>query len=170
MRKLLIVIPLVFLLCFTFSCQKGEEVAEKGITEEEVNAINKEVLETITESWAKHVEAAKRQDAVGAAAIFADDVWWIGEDGLEVKSRKELETMYSQMYKSGMLIKEQNYITEELTVSNDIAVQMGWFTMTIESQGQEDKSKYNIMVAWQRQQDGSWKVYRGMGISVKESK
>jgi len=35
MKKLLLVIPLVFLLCFTFSCQKGEE----GITEEEATAI-----------------------------------------------------------------------------------------------------------------------------------
>jgi hypothetical protein len=29
MKKLLMVIPLVFLLCFTFSCQKAEEVAEE---------------------------------------------------------------------------------------------------------------------------------------------
>jgi len=35
MKKLLLVLPLVFLLCFTFSCQKGEE----GITEQEAKAI-----------------------------------------------------------------------------------------------------------------------------------
>ena len=170
MKKLLMVIPLVFLLGISFSYQKGEEVAEKGLTEEEVNAINKEVLKTITESLAKHVDASKRQDAVGASAIYAEDVWWIGEDGFEVKSRKDFETWYSQMYKSGMVIKELNYITEELTVSNDIAVAIGWHTMTIESQGQQDKSKYNTMAAWQRQQDGSWKIFRGMHIAVKESK
>jgi len=28
-KKLLIIIPLVILLCFTFSCQQGEEVAEE---------------------------------------------------------------------------------------------------------------------------------------------
>ncbi len=32
MKKLLMIIPLVFLLCFTFGCQKGEKV----VTEEEV--------------------------------------------------------------------------------------------------------------------------------------
>jgi steroid delta-isomerase-like uncharacterized protein len=35
MKKLLMVIPLVFLLCFTFGCQQGGE----GITEEEAKAI-----------------------------------------------------------------------------------------------------------------------------------
>jgi len=45
MKKLLMVIPLVFLLCFTFSCQQqGEEVAEGVLTEEEVNAIMGEVV------------------------------------------------------------------------------------------------------------------------------
>jgi ketosteroid isomerase-like protein len=33
MKKLFMVLPLVILLCFTFSCQNGEEVVE-GITEE----------------------------------------------------------------------------------------------------------------------------------------
>ncbi len=30
MKKLFMVLPLVFLLCFTFSCQKAEEVAEEA--------------------------------------------------------------------------------------------------------------------------------------------
>ena len=41
MKKLLMVIPLVILLCFTFSCQQGEEGAEEvteGLTEEENKA------------------------------------------------------------------------------------------------------------------------------------
>jgi ketosteroid isomerase-like protein len=101
------------------------------------------------------------------AALYAEDVWWIGEEGFEVKSRNDFETMYAQIYQSGMVVKELKYITEELTVSNDIAVQMGWYSMTLESQGQEDKSKYKYMVAWQRQPYDSWKVYRGMSISIK---
>jgi steroid delta-isomerase-like uncharacterized protein len=46
MKKLLMVIPLVFLLCFTFGCQKQvtEEVPE-GITEEEAKAFMDATLE-----------------------------------------------------------------------------------------------------------------------------
>ena len=48
MKKLLIILPLVFLLCFTLVCQKAEEVAEepavdveaeKQILEEELRAM-----------------------------------------------------------------------------------------------------------------------------------
>jgi limonene-1,2-epoxide hydrolase len=44
MKKLLMVIPLVLLLYFTFGCQKGEEVAEEGLTKEEVNVVLGEVV------------------------------------------------------------------------------------------------------------------------------
>jgi steroid delta-isomerase-like uncharacterized protein len=51
MKKLFTILPLVFLLCFTFGCQKqGEEVAEKGITEEEVQAFTDGVLEMWNEA------------------------------------------------------------------------------------------------------------------------
>jgi len=44
MKKLLMILPLVFLLCFTFGCQQGEEVAEEAmvaaLTEEDVEANN----------------------------------------------------------------------------------------------------------------------------------
>ena len=46
MKKMFIVLPLVFLLCFTFSCQYGEE----GITEEEVQAFTDGVLEMWNEA------------------------------------------------------------------------------------------------------------------------
>ena len=35
MKKLFMVLPLVFLLCFTFSCQKAEEVAEEPVVDVE---------------------------------------------------------------------------------------------------------------------------------------
>jgi len=47
MKQLLMVFPLVFLLCFTFSCQKqGEEVAE-AMTEEEMKARVERELEIL---------------------------------------------------------------------------------------------------------------------------
>jgi len=40
MKKLLMVFPLVFLFCFTFSCQQGEEVAEKPAVDIEAEKAN----------------------------------------------------------------------------------------------------------------------------------
>ena len=47
MKKLLLVIPLVILLCFTFGCQKQ---VEEGITEEEAQAFTDGVLEMWNEA------------------------------------------------------------------------------------------------------------------------
>jgi len=46
MKKLLMIIPLVILLCFTFGCQQGEE----GITEEEVQVFTDRILEMWNEA------------------------------------------------------------------------------------------------------------------------
>ena len=52
MKKLYMVLPLVFLLCFTFGCQQGEEVAEEPVVDldaekEGVLAVNAEFLEAV---------------------------------------------------------------------------------------------------------------------------
>lgn len=45
MKKLLMILPLVFLLCFFISCQQqGEEMAAGGLTEEEVNVMMGDVI------------------------------------------------------------------------------------------------------------------------------
>jgi hypothetical protein len=53
MKKLLMIIPLVFLLCFTFSCQqKGEEVAEEPAVDVEAEKANvKLVMEQYVKAW-----------------------------------------------------------------------------------------------------------------------
>jgi len=76
MRKPLIVIPLVLLLCFTFGCQQGEE----GITEEEAKAIgdiyvkarNEVNLALLDEIYAPNVlvhDCSSPEDIVGLDAL-----------------------------------------------------------------------------------------------------
>ncbi len=42
MKKLLLILPLVFLLCFTFGCQQAEEVAEEPVVDVESEKQNVE--------------------------------------------------------------------------------------------------------------------------------
>jgi len=52
MKKLLMVIPLVFLLCFTFSCQQAEEVAEEPVVDVEAEKANiLAVFDQYAEAW-----------------------------------------------------------------------------------------------------------------------
>ncbi len=50
MKKLLMILLLVILLCFTLSCQKAEEVAEEGLTEEEAKVLMDRYMEVVNTS------------------------------------------------------------------------------------------------------------------------
>jgi ketosteroid isomerase-like protein len=55
MKKLLMIIPLVILLCFTFSCQQGEEVAEEPAVDIEAEeAAIRETMKTAIEGLNNH--------------------------------------------------------------------------------------------------------------------
>ena len=69
MKKLLIILPLVFLLCFTFGCQKGEEVTEEVTLDE---AKKSEIAETIKELTAEVFNAGSR-DLDEMFSYFSDN-------------------------------------------------------------------------------------------------
>ena len=77
MKKSLTIIPLVILLCFTFSCQQGEEVAE-----EKAKVDLKKVADNI-------VKAYKSVDATAMANLYAEDAIVI-EPGEVLRGRKAI--------------------------------------------------------------------------------
>ena len=55
MKKLFMVLPLVFLLCFTFACQQDEEVAEEPVLAVEAEeAAIRETMKTAFEGLNNH--------------------------------------------------------------------------------------------------------------------
>jgi uncharacterized protein (TIGR02246 family) len=88
MKKLFMAIPLVILLCFTFSCQKGEEVAEEG-TKIDLN----EVADNI-------VKAFSSVDATAKANLYTEDAIFITPSEQEpVRGRKAIEEYLVATYK-----------------------------------------------------------------------
>ena len=67
MKKLFMVLPLVFLLCFTFGCQQGEEVAEEPVVD--VEAERTAILEAFN-AWMKFSDA---KDVEGLVSYLATD-------------------------------------------------------------------------------------------------
>ena len=71
MKKLLMVIPLVILLCFTFGCQQGEEVAEEPVVDIEAEK------EAVAESLQKLVDAAVSEDMEKLKSLWHPQIsWW----------------------------------------------------------------------------------------------
>lgn len=75
MKKLFIVVPLVFLLCFAFSCQQPtEEAAEGGLTEEEVNATVEEILKIWNNADMDAIDKVYSPDIVYSDPLQGDTV------------------------------------------------------------------------------------------------
>ena len=102
MKKLFMVLPLVFLLCLAFSCQKAEEVAEEGLTEEEVNAIMGDVLKVWNNA---DMEAC---DRVFSADFVEHDP--MRGDTIGLDAFKELLTSYYENYSSMDLSIHETFI------------------------------------------------------------
>lgn len=71
MKKLLMVIPLVFLLCFTFNCQQR---IEEGITEEEAKVLLDSALEIWNNGNLVLVEDVFAPEIVAHTSTFPDDI------------------------------------------------------------------------------------------------
>jgi len=74
MNKLLSVIPLVFLLCFTFSCQQGEKVAEEPVVDAEAE------IEAIKDWFEKYEANNKAGDFDNYGSFYTEDVVWLPPD------------------------------------------------------------------------------------------
>ena len=107
--KRLMIITLVFLFCFTLNCQQGEEVAEEGLTEEEVNAIMGDVLKVWNNA---DMEAC---DRVFSADYLEHDP--IRGDTIGLDAFKELLTSYSENYSSMDLSIHENFIKNDKVAS-----------------------------------------------------
>jgi steroid delta-isomerase-like uncharacterized protein len=77
MKKLFMVLPLVLLLCFTFSCQKVEE----GITEEEAKAIHDLYVEARNTANLDLLDEILAEDVVVHDSGYLEDL--VGLDALK---------------------------------------------------------------------------------------
>ena len=69
MKKLFMILPLVLVLCFTFGCKQGEEVADEVTLDE---AKKSEITETIKELTAEVFNAGSR-DLDEMFSYFSDN-------------------------------------------------------------------------------------------------
>ena len=131
MKKLFMVIPLVFLLCFTFGCQQGEEVAEEGLTEEEVDVLMAEVVKAYNNADMEACDRVFSADYVEHDPLSGDT---IGLDAFKERIRTSHE-----MYSSIDLSIHENFIK-----GDKVAVLATWKVTHI-SGAEIELSVVNIM-------------------------
>jgi len=157
MKKLYMILPLVFLLCFTFSCQQGEEVAE------EVQAVQeepKEVMDLVQERQAiaeaniKFSEVFRSGDAAVLASLYTEDAWLMTPTGEIFKGREGIEASFAGFFQRGM--KEVVLTTVDVMRMDDMVGEFGKAELTIKPEGQDEiKDVRKYLVIWKKTSDGT---------------
>jgi ketosteroid isomerase-like protein len=146
MKKLLMILPLVFLLCFTFGCQKGEEATEEPAVD-----------------IAAETEAMKEVFWVYANAIAKDVGPWVStlaDDVITFRGDKETFVEWITNRRSqGLYVKNHSILKIELSASGDMGYVAFSFDYVREEEGEEEVTGegYNVIV-YMKQADGTWKM------------
>jgi len=153
MKKLVMVIPLVFLLCFTFACQKGGEVAEKAVVDVQANI---ESVRAEIQARSKALVAAEEAfNWEAAITFFASDVVVQPANASQIQGREAQLELYRTFPK---MIEFEGTMTAIIPAeSGDMAYEYGVNRFVFETPDGplEDYGKY--LAVWNKI-DGEWFV------------
>jgi len=152
MKKLLMILPLVFLLCFTFGCQQGEEVAEEAM----VAALTEEDVEANNAMTAEFAKAATAMDLVAVSNFYAEDAIVMPPNQHIIQGKDAIRAS-KEVYPP---VKEFIASVDEVYGYGDLAVVRGTYELSIQPEGVQEPIK--DMGKWieirRKQQDGSWLI------------
>jgi uncharacterized protein (TIGR02246 family) len=157
MKKLFVVIPLVFLLCWTFGCQQAEEAAEEVVAEQPAMDLAM-VRQAIEEANVKFGEAARAGDASTLASYYTEDARLLPPNSEMIEGRAGVEAYWTGGFQMG--IKDIVLTTVEVMGMGDMVCEIGKAKVSIQPEGMdaiEDSGKY--LVVWKKGEDGMWRLH-----------
>ena len=114
------------------------------------------VMQGIASTNNQFLEALRRGDAAGCAAVYADDGIILPPNSPMLRGRAAIQEFWQGVINIG--VRDATLQTVELEDKGDTAVEMGAYTLDIQPQGgqsMKDTGKY--LMVWKRQADGLWK-------------
>jgi uncharacterized protein (TIGR02246 family) len=153
MKKLFTVLPLVFLLCFTFGCQKGEEVAEEPVVDVEAD------IASINEIWNQYALAIKTDDFDLWISLWEDDGIQMPPDAPAVFGKEQIRVVNERKFEPFEVNMTIN--NDEVHIDGDLAFSRGAYTasLTPKTGGETINLIGKYLTILKKQTDGSWKIY-----------
>jgi ketosteroid isomerase-like protein len=130
MKKLLMVLPLVFMLCFTFSCQQGEEVAE----EIEVKALSDEDVAAIKAANDAFVQAALEGGLEATTEFYTEDTIMVAQ-GPMIQGRETLKEKRKALSKASASVTAFDQKIVKIDGRDDLAFVLGTVAITMAAEG-----------------------------------
>ena len=108
----------------------------------------------------KFTNAMKAGDTATAFANYSDDAVVMMPNQKPWRGRAEWAAGFGGLL-AVMTIKDAAFTTSDVTVSNDLAIETGTYSMTLVPKGgPEIKDEGKYLTVWKRQADSSWKIIR----------
>jgi len=151
MKKLLLILPLVLMLCFAFGCQKAEEMSE----ETGVKPLSDKDVAAIKAMGPALDEAALAGDWNALVAMFTEDALLMSPNTPTNQGRSSLLEMIESL---GMTIAEHKIEFVEVDGYGDIAYARGSYAERYSVQGVDEPivDEGKILTILKKQPDGSW--------------
>jgi len=150
MKKLLMIIPLVILFCFTFGCQKQAEEAKPEVDiEADVEAI---------ESWTDEVmKAFNEGDLEAFMATIAEDAVYMPTGEPPLIGKEAIRNWYNEVFDK--ISYDVTISSDEIEICGDWAIQRAtWKGSWIQKDsGETTQFESKDIYIHRRQPDGSWK-------------
>ena len=151
MKKLLMAIPLVFLLCFAFSCQQGEQIAGEPAVDVQPDI---QAIKDIVQEWEDGFNAGEIDTGRGMSH-FAEDAIAIRPNEPALVGKEAIRSGRKQWVEE--LTLQEDYVVENVHVSGHLAVVYAtWSNIAIPKAGGEPtKGKGNWIIIFKKQSNGA---------------
>ncbi len=103
------------------------------------------------------MEAVKRGDPASLAALYTEDATLLPPNSEPIRGRQGIQAFMGTLMEMG--IREVTLETVDVEYLDDVAYEVGAYTLKIEPEGGQattDQGKY--VVVWKRDGDGPWKL------------
>jgi ketosteroid isomerase-like protein len=152
MKKLLMVITLVFLLCISSGCEQSERVLvePKADVEADIQAIKDIISELNAVVNAGDSDRFLPFCADDIVVIYPNEPAYVGKEANRSRDQQTFDEM----------ILNDVYTVKDVKVSNDLAVAHFTWSTTVQfrENGKSDETNGNWIMVFERQPDGAWKV------------
>jgi ketosteroid isomerase-like protein len=152
MKKLLMIIPLVILLCFTFGCQQGEEVAEEPVVDVEAD------VEAIKDLGEERLAAVNTGDIDRLMSLYADNAVRIPPNEPALIGKEAIQGNFQQGF--DLFTEETDSVVVDRKIGGDLVFLRGTWTsiQTPKTGGETLKYNGNWVAIDQKQPEGIWKI------------
>ena len=146
MKKLIIVIQLVVLLCFVFSCQQAKDVTKA------------EALRTLREADKAWGQSAPDLEAF--MSFIADDVIWIKPNGAQISGKNEVRTYMKKLCALPSFLLTFAADGIDVNDAGDMGYVYGIYKWSyLDSSGNPTEyTDCSYATFWKKQCSGEWKV------------